>query len=100
MQRVTKKKTVDSVLAVAESAVEAEVEKKEEEKPSITFNAEEATVEEEKIPVAERLVRVMTNENHSCVIGGKRYSFVKGTCQNVPANVKTILKRAGKLSPL
>jgi hypothetical protein len=100
MQRVTKKKTVDSVLAVAESAVEAEVEKKEEEKPSITFNAEEATVEEEKIPVAERLVRVMTNENHSCVIGGKRYSFVKGVCQNVPANVKTILKRAGKLSPL
>ena len=72
MQRVTKKKTVDSVLAVAESAVEAEVEKKEEEKPSITFNAEEATVEEEKIPVAEKLVRVMTNENHSCVIGGKR----------------------------
>lgn len=100
MQRVTKKKTVDSVLAVAESAVEAEVEKKEEEKPSITFNAEEATVEEEKIPVAERMVRVMTNENHSCVIGGKRYSFVKGICQNVPANVKTILKRAGKLSPL
>ena len=100
MQRVTKKKTVDSVLAVAESAVEAEVEKKEEEKPSITFNAEEATVEEEKIPVAERLVRVMTNENHCCVIGGKRYSFVKGVCQNVPANVKTILKRAGKLSPL
>ena len=100
MQRATKKKTVDSVLAVAESAVEAEVEKKEEEKPSITFNAEEATVEEEKIPVAERLVRVMTNENHSCVIGGKRYSFVKGVCQNVPANVKTILKRAGKLSPL
>lgn len=100
MQRVTKKKTVDSVLAVAESVVEAEVEKKEEEKPSITFNAEEATVEEEKIPVAERLVRVMTNENHSCVIGGKRYSFVKGICQNVPANVKTILKRAGKLSPL
>lgn len=100
MQRVTKKKTVDSVLAVAESAVEAEVEKKEEEKPSITFNAEEATVEEEKIPVAERLVRVMTNENHSCVIGGKRYSFVKGVCQNVPANVKIILKRAGKLSPL
>ncbi len=100
MQRVTKKKTVDSVLAVAESAVEAEVEKKEEEKPSITFNAEEATVEEEKIPVAEKLVRVMTNENHSCVIGGKRYSFVKGVCQNVPANVKTILKRAGKLSPL
>ena len=100
MQRVTKKKTVDSVLAVAESAVEAEVEKKEEEKPSITFNAEEATVEEEKIPVAEKLVRVMTNENHSCVIGGKRYSFVKGVCQNVPANVKTILKRADKLSPL
>ena len=100
MQRVTKKKTVDSVLAVAESVVEAEVEKKEEEKPSITFNAEEATVEEEKIPVAEKLVRVMTNENHSCVIGGKRYSFVKGVCQNVPANVKTILKRAGKLSPL
>lgn len=100
MQRVTKKKTVDSVLAVAESAVEAEVEKKEEEKPSITFNAEEATVEEEKIPVAERLVRVMTNENHSCVIGGKQYNFVKGICQNVPANVKTILKRAGKLSPL
>lgn len=100
MQRVTKKKTVDSVLAVAESAVEAEVEKKEEEKPSITFNAEEATVEEEKIPVSEKLVRVMTNENHSCVIGGKRYSFVKGVCQNVPANVKTILKRAGKLSPL
>ena len=99
MQRVTEKKTVDSVLAVAESAVEAEVEKKEE-KPSITFNAEGATVEEEKIPVAERLVRVMTNENHSCVIGGKRYSFVKGICQNVPANVKTILKRAGKLSPL
>ena len=99
MQRVTKKKTVDSVLAVAESAVEAEIEKKEE-KPSITFNAEEATVEEEKIPVAERLVRVMTNENHSCVIGGKRYSFVKGICQNVPVNVKTILKRAGKLSPL
>ena len=76
MQRVTKKKTVDSVLAVAESAVEAE------------------------IAVAERLVRVMTNENHSCVIGGKRYSFVKGICQNVPVNVKTILKRAGKLSPL
>lgn len=100
MQRVTKKKTVDSVLAVAESAVEAEIEKKEEEKPSITFNAEEATVEEEKIPVAERLVRVMTNENHSCVIGGKRYNFVKGICQNVPVNVKTILKRAGKLSPL
>ena len=99
MQRVTKKKTVDSVLAVAESAVEAEIEKKEE-KPPITFNAEEATVDEEKIPVAERLVRVMTNENHSCVIGGKRYSFVKGICQNVPANVKTILKRAGTLSPL
>lgn len=33
MQRVTKKKTVDSVLAVAESAVEAEVEKKKKKNP-------------------------------------------------------------------
>ena len=33
MQRVTKKKTVDSVLAVAESAVEAEVEKRKKKNP-------------------------------------------------------------------
>lgn len=96
-KKVKEEKTVDSILAVAESTAEAE---KQKEEPSITFNAESATVEESKIPVAEKMVRVMTNEDHSCVIGSKRYNFTKGVCQNVPANVKSILKRAGKLSPL
>ena len=98
MRRVKKdeqEQAVDNVLAVAQSNAK-EVEEKEE--LSVTFNAEEAT--NEKVPVAVKLVRVATNVNHTCVIGGKRYTFTKGVCQNVPTNVKDILMRAGMLQPL
>ena len=99
MRKVVEKKeeTMDSVLAVAENVAEnVEETPIEEEKSDITFNADIPV----KIPASEKLVRVATFDNHTCVIGGKRYTFIKGVCQNVPSNVKEILKRAGLLAPL
>lgn len=87
---------LESVLNVAENVLGKDKVVDKEEQSSITFNADIPA----NVPVSEKLVRVATSNDHTCVIGGKRYSFVKGVCQNVPSNVKDILKRAGLLAPL
>lgn len=68
---------------------------------SVTSPDDEITVNEgiaQKAPV--KSVRVCPKEDHTCSIGGVRYFFKKGVCQNVPVEVKTILVKAGLLSPL
>lgn len=45
-------------------------------------------------------VRVATNQDHSCVIGGVRYMFYKGKQQSVPVHVKETLMKSGLLLPL
>lgn len=47
-----------------------------------------------------KTVRINPAVDHTCVIGGTRYTFKKGVCQNVPPEVKTILNKNGLLSPL
>lgn len=67
----------------------------------VTEDEEEITMEEnitQKAPV--KSVRICPSEDHSCSIGGVRYFFKKGVCQNVPLEVKEILVKAGLLSPL
>ena len=45
-------------------------------------------------------VRIATNKDHTCSIGGTRYVFFEGVQQNVSTEVKEILKTAGFLAPL
>ena len=53
-----------------------------------------------KIKVPQKNVKVKTNCNHRCCIGGTWYDFKKGEIQNVPLNVKTILDKSGLLAAL
>lgn len=48
--------------------------------------------------VKQATVTVVLNRDHRCNIGGVWYDFVKGKPVDVPANVKSILKKAGFLS--
>lgn len=69
--------------------------------PESVTSDDEITVNKDvaqKAPV--KSVRVCPKEDHTCSIGGVRYFFKKGVCQNVPVEVKTILVKAGLLSPL
>lgn len=52
----------------------------------------------QKSPV--KFVRILPRTDHSCVIGGVRYTLTKGVQQNVPLNVKEILSKADLLLPL
>ncbi len=52
----------------------------------------------QKSPV--KFVRILPRTDHSCVIGGVRYTLTKGVQQNVPLNVKEILAKADLLLPL
>lgn len=52
----------------------------------------------QKSPV--KNVRILPRVNHTCVIGGIRYTLVKGVQQNVPLDVKNILTKSDLLSPL
>lgn len=58
----------------------------------------ESAIQESKKPTSK--VRVKTNVDHTCTIGGTRYIFKKGVQQNVPEGVKDRLLRAGLLMPL
>lgn len=69
--------------------------------PESVTSGDEVTIDmdvAQKAPV--KSVRVCPKEDHTCSIGGVRYFFKKGVCQNVPVEVKTILVKAGLLSPL
>lgn len=95
-EKVVDSATVDSVMGVAEKAA-VNVEKSEQDIiASIVYDEEKASPKE--IPV--KMVKVMTNIDHTCSIGGVRYTFVKGICKNVPAQVKEILRKAGLLAPI
>lgn len=50
--------------------------------------------------IPDRNVRIITNQNHSCNIGGTFYIFEKGKQMNVPQNVSDILREANLLAPL
>lgn len=52
----------------------------------------------QKSPV--KLVKILPKTNHTCVIGGVRYTLKKGVQQNVPLDVKSILTKADLLLPL
>lgn len=89
--------TVDSLIGVAEKAAEnAEKSNESGITASIVYDEEKASPKE--IPV--KMVRIMTSANHTCSIGGVRYTFTKGVCQNVPSQVKEILRKAGLLAPI
>lgn len=47
-----------------------------------------------------KLVKILPKVDHSCVIGGTRYTLKKGVQQNVPLDVKNILSRNDLLLPL
>lgn len=56
---------------------------------------------EKPVPVVpEKKVRVRLSGEHRCCIGGEWYYFKQDKVYNVPENVKTILMKAGKLSPM
>lgn len=57
------------------------------------------TKEEPKV-TPQTTVRILLNQDHKCNIGGNWYCFKKDKHYNVPENVKNILMKAGKLSPL
>lgn len=58
-------------------------------------------VEQPKEVVAPvKMVKVLMSENHKCCIGGEWYYLMKGKQYNVPLNVKEVLMRANKLSPM
>lgn len=61
---------------------------------------EEVVIEHEEIVVPEKRVKVLLADNHKCCVGGEWYYLVKGKVYTVPENVKNILIRAGKLSPM
>lgn len=93
----------DSVVKAEETKVE-NINKSEE-----SVNPEETKVEptkavsfvdETSAPQAVRTVKVKTNTDHACTIGGVRYFFTAGKQQNVPETVKDILLKAGLLSPI
>lgn len=45
-------------------------------------------------------VKVRTNADHNCCIGGVRYYFKKGVQTDVPCEVKSVLLKSGLLMPL
>lgn len=47
-----------------------------------------------------KMVKVLMADNHKCCIGGEWYYLMKDKQYNVPSNVKDVLMRANKLSPL
>lgn len=52
----------------------------------------------QKAPV--KNVKILPKVDHTCVIGGERYTLKAGVQQNVPLEVKNILTKADLLSPL
>lgn len=67
-----------------------------ESKSGVTFTAKNNDNNKVKL---ETLI-VVTNHNHRCNIGGVWYDFEAGKPAVVPANVKTILKKAGLLAAI
>ena len=66
---------------------------------SIADAVKKTTVTTRDIPlkIEPTTVKVVTTENRKCMIGNKSYEFVKGVVQEVPKNVRDILKRGGIL---
>lgn len=60
------------------------------------FKVDEVNIPEEK----EKKVKIRLRVDHHCCIAMERYYFKAGECYNVPANVKSILGKAGLLAPL
>lgn len=101
----------DEELDVAEDIVIEDQEEKEEpteynvgipaldKKMDVSIDAEALKVVVPE-PVAPKNERVRMRVKHACNIGGEFYEFEAGQCYNVPGNVKRILNKAGKLSPL
>lgn len=67
-------------------------------------NPEDEKVTADLTPVAtakaQSNVKVATNRDHTCSIGGIRYNFYKGKQQSVPVAVKEILLKSNLLLPL
>lgn len=88
---ITDSDTADVTLNGEVSAPVSEVESADE----INFN--DSAIGEAPAP---KNVKISLRIDHSCVIGGEHYHFVKGKQYNVPYEVKSILKQAGLLMPL
>lgn len=54
----------------------------------------------EEVVAPVKMVKVLMKENHKCCIGNEWYYLMKDKQYNVPSNVKDVLMRADKLSPL
>lgn len=100
----------DTTPAVEEPSQEEPEQQEEPSQDTIVVEPKEEKPAEEKVtasldaPVdtakAQTNVRVATNQDHSCVIGGVRYMFYKGKQQSVPVHVKETLMKSGLLLPL
>ncbi len=89
--QVEETKIEETKVEVTEPVEEAEVQ----------VNPEAIKVEEVNIPEEkDKKVKIRLRVDHHCCIAMQRYNFKAGECYNVPANVKTILDKAGLLSPL
>ena len=60
----------------------------------------EVTLDLKEEVKADKMVKIVTNVNHRCCVGGEWYFFTKDEVQIVPQNVKNILREAGLLAPL
>ena len=54
----------------------------------------------EEVVAPIKMAKVLMSDNHKCCIGGEWYYLMKDKQYNVPSNVKDVLMRANKLSPL
>lgn len=83
--------TIDPTSLEVEEEVEIE---------HIEDNSIEIQPLDETQPLPTKKVRIVTNRDHRCNVGGEWYTFKQGVQQNVPENVKKILASAGLLSVL
>lgn len=87
------KKKVDEIIVAEEMEVVEPVQEE------VKVEEEVVIAKVESTPI-QRNVKVLMKADHRCCIGGEWYFFKEGKQYNVPENVKTILLKADKLSPL
>lgn len=96
--------TVDEEIKEVVSEVEEKVEDVEEKKSEVKKGEPIIEVNEDKVDTSKIAtptnVRIKMKTDHKCCIGGEFYVFKKGSCYNVPKEVKMRLAKAGVLLPL
>lgn len=78
--------------------VEVETETTVETSKDVDVTIEDTVVDNTKKPIGN--VKIRMRVDHKCCIAMERYDLKAGKVYTVPANVKTILNKAGLLSPI